>query len=553
MDSKNSFLEKFSTFINTIDDELLIGITNKGILNRSKKDLDKIQQLEYEINEDNIKFKIDNVECILKENFKESSCSCPSRTICKHIITSYLYLMNNKKEIFRNEDNSNISSLVSDKKDFKELKEYPLENLKKEIGDRNFINIIKRIEFGVKYKIEEGQFIRVTFEDEEINVKLLYSIDNSICSCKSKDICKHKAESLIIYKLKEGCITLDDLKEYEKKITYLNEEALKKASEEIRSCIEEILVIGISRSPITLLDKLNNMAIKCHNYDLPNFEKSIRDIREEMNLYFNKNASFTKSRLLEKLTRIYNNTFILESTKDLKKLTSLIGEFKSSYYDIPPIELHGITKEEWISKSGYSGTTYYFFENNKRIWFTYTNAMPTFYDNSRMINNYSRINSNAPWGLNCKIDNLSEVNFKLINGKVNSQNRISSSIETKGSIIDKTDISKLNLESYIYDNWNEILKENITDKENEGNLIFLKVNKFGNINFNEITQIFNLELLDKEKNAILIELQFSIKTKSKIKILERLYKQNPPAFLGRAYIKDGKLMFYPIDFKKLDI
>ncbi len=549
MDSKDNFLSKLGTFIRNIDDEYLIGITNKGILNRSKKDLEKIKNIEYEINEDNIKFKLDEVECVIKEEFKNTKCSCPSRTICKHIIMSYLYLNMHKDEIFKEEECTK-EELIEEK--FLQLKDYTLEEIKKNIGDKNFFNIIKRISFGFNYEIIEGSVIKVNFGEEGIVVTLLNEIENSVCSCKSKELCKHKAEALILYKLEKGYLTLEELLSYEKKIKHIDEEEIKKVSKEIRYCIEEILISGLARCTETTIDRLNNMAIICHNYDLPNFEKELRNISKEVSLYFNKNASFTSERLLRKLTTIYTNTFILETTNNLNVLTKLIGEFKSSYYEIPIVKLHGVAQENWTSKSGYEGTTYYFYENEKKIWFTYTNAMPIFYENNTKSNNYKRLNASSPWQLNCKLEELSSITFKLIHGKINSKNRISSSSESKGIILDKSSILDLDIQKYYFDNWKNIINSDFINNVNSetSNIIFIKGNKFSESCFHSITQTLDLQIYDYENNIIKINIQFSLMTKKLIRTLERLSKKEPPLFLGRIYVENSELKFYPLAYYK---
>ena len=86
-----------------MDDDYIIGISNKGILNRSKKDLEKASSIEYSINDDNIEFKIDDIVCNIGEEIKNYKCSCPSRSICKHVVMSYLYLINHKNKIFGEE------------------------------------------------------------------------------------------------------------------------------------------------------------------------------------------------------------------------------------------------------------------------------------------------------------------------------------------------------------------------------------------------------------------------------------------------------------------
>ena len=54
----------------------------------------------------------------------------------------------------------------------------------------------------------------------------------------------------------------------------------------------------------------------------------------------------------------------------------------------------------------------------------------------------------------------------------------------------------------------------------------------------------------EEKNIINIKVQFSSKTKSMIRVLERLSKKNPPLFLGRVFISEGEVTFYPIAYYK---
>ncbi|AKA68159.1 SWIM zinc finger family protein [Clostridium scatologenes] len=547
MDSKDNFLKAFGKFIKTINKEYLVGISNKGIINRAEKDLCKVSNFEYEIKDKGIEFKIDDINCLISEDIQKYQCSCPSRSICKHVIMCYLYLIENQKEIFKLENSED--EYKEDNEEFLKLKEFKIEDIKKKIGEKSLENIVKRIEYGMNFKIKEGSIIEVDFNDEGILVKLLDDIENSICSCKSKELCVHKAEALILYKLEKGYLKLEKLKDSIENELLFNKDEMKKAAVKLRQTIEDIFITGLSRTPITILDKLNSTAVICHNYELPNFEKSIRDIREEFLLYFNKNASFTAKNLLNKLTNLYTRTISMENIEDLNKLSSLVGEFKSSYYEIPPVELHGFGAEKWKSKSGYEGITYYFLENKRKQIYTYTHAIPTYYDNVKVKRNF---NEAAPWELNCSVQELSKITFKLVHGKINSANRISSSSESKGTIIDKSYFSKLNVENFTYDNWQQLLEKiflNDNEKNENYNLVFLNINEFGESNFDNITQEFSLPIYDKEKNVCKILVKFSSESKKIIRTLERLVKyKKTHLFMGRVYIDKEKLMFYPISY-----
>ena len=571
MDSRDNFLDNLGTFINTIDDEYLIGLTNKGTVNRAKKDLDKVGNIEYEVQEECINFKIDDIECSIFSDVKNYKCSCPSRSMCKHIIMSYLYVMNNKACFFKDDENTDsVSKSVSDdikpndktssddlsqnekdvKRDFKSIKEYDIKDIKKAVGDKNLYTIIKRIEFEINCNITETSMINVDFIDENVVVKLMDDLNNSICSCKEKGMCRHKAEAIILYKIKEGYLTLEELKEYDKSFKGIDEDNALKACGEIKNILEEILISGLSRLSPVILDNLSNTAVICHNYDLPNFEKNIRDIREEINMYLKKDASFITCRLLNKITRLYMNAVRIEKTDDIRKIADIAGEFKSSYYEIPPVELYGIGAEAWETKSGYEGITYYFYENNKKQFFTFSKSSPVFYDNY-LKKDYMNSSSKAPWNLNCTAKDMCRSHFKLVYGKINYNRRISSSSESHGFVIDETDLRKLSLDGNMFNEWKgliEVLKNRKNFHETES-LVFIQGKSYGECGFDNINQIFRAEVFDINHKKIEMRISFSLKTKKMIRTLERMVKaDNLPVFLGRIYISDGRLMFYPISY-----
>ncbi|WP_406542126.1 SWIM zinc finger family protein [Clostridium ljungdahlii] len=194
MDSKDNFLKELGKFIYSMDADYLAGISNKGITKRADKDLSKVSNIEYEVKNNSIEFKFDDITCSINENIKGYKCSCPSRSICKHVIMCYLYLMKNKEKLF---DIQGCGSQSEEEEKFLALKEISIDTIKKKTGDKNLNDIIKRIEFGVNFEIKEGSIIEVNFIDENTLVKFLGNIENSTCTCKSKELCVHKAEALI--------------------------------------------------------------------------------------------------------------------------------------------------------------------------------------------------------------------------------------------------------------------------------------------------------------------------------------------------------------------
>ncbi|MGH4124410.1 MAG: hypothetical protein ACREV6_15915 [Clostridium sp.] len=556
MDSTDNCLKKIGTFLLNIDDEFLIGVSNKGIFNRAKKDLEKSEAIKVEVAEEDSALKCileDGTECVINEDIKAYKCSCPSRSICKHVLMCYLYVKSNLNSLFSVENKSLNENKESEKFDFSEFLNIDIESLSKLLGEKAFNEIVKRINFGVEIEIEEASLLTIKFKEEDHVVKVIPNIkeeispkeilDEVICSCKSKEICRHKVEALIHYEIFKGFIKKEDLVILNKK-SKAEKTLLIEGVSLVKKLMEDILFVGISRLPENITDKVESTALLCHSYNLPNLEKMLRSVKSEIELYINKNASFSIASFRKKISYIYTTALAIENCKDENKLYKLCGEHKSAYYDIPPIILYGIGAESWSSKSGYEGITYYYFEENKGNLFTYTSSRPTYYDNKKR--NYGLAYSEVPsFGIQGSLEEISQHSIRLVNGKINDERRISASGQSKGQLLEKTDIYKLDFKELFIDNWQQLLQG--YSKKNT-NLYIIKAESYENSSFDKINQRFILPIYDAEKNMICIEIDYSKEKKRMIQKFERMerLKKYPGRMLVHTYLKEGQLRVIPI-------
>jgi hypothetical protein len=574
MDSKNNFLERITEFVASIDEEYLIGISNKGILNRGKKDLEAIKNIEVEIQTDSIKLTLPHeTVCFISEKATEYKCSCPSRTVCKHIIISFLYLKNNFNTLFPSEVENRSTSCERKDIDFEKLLTIKLDNLMDIVGSKLINEVIKRIKFGLEAEIEESSMLTIRFKEEGYVVKFLTRnwdevsdaeiLEEALCSCKSKEICRHKIEGLLNYQLYKKVLQKEDLKTFDKKSNIEKEKYIEVVSL-VKKAMEEILYVGLSRLPETTLENMETMALLCHNSNIPNLEKLLRNIRTEIEFYINKSASFTVSSFKNKISNIYTAAVAIENcckenkADDTRKyiyenrLIELCGEHKSTYYDIPPIKLWGIGAEAWSSKSGYEGITYYFFLESRDMLLTYTNSRPTYYDNNKRKNFQIALSTVPNWGIEGKLEEISKSGMKLINGKINEENRISSSAQSSGEILERTSIYELKLDKYTIDNWEELLQrfcgELVKDIPILEKIFVIRPLNYGKSSFDNIKQRFTLPIYDIRGKLMNIVLDFSPEKKMLIRKFERMERSNkyPDSILGRIYIIDGNFSVEPI-------
>lgn len=257
MDSKDNFLSKLKSYILSINDEYLIGVTNKGIFNRASKDLSSGACVKITVEEASIKCELpDGNSCSVNEDIQAFKCSCPSRSICKHAVMSYLYIKNHIEEIFGessslNGDSSEEMEISKQHEefspDYSELLNINLKSIKTALGDREFGNIVKRMEFGLRADIKEDALLQVEFAGEEtikfisvngekkkdISIKDSSIVNNALCSCKSKALCRHKAEAVIHYGLYKGTLKKEE-------VIYLIAKDKIVSKETLESCIKEV-------------------------------------------------------------------------------------------------------------------------------------------------------------------------------------------------------------------------------------------------------------------------------------------------------------------------
>ena len=85
----------WQSILQEIDDDYLIGISNKGIVKRAYKDMETVScntMQDIFSAEDEIEVHVGEEIVQIKLPFGESTCSCPSRSICRHVVQGILPL-----------------------------------------------------------------------------------------------------------------------------------------------------------------------------------------------------------------------------------------------------------------------------------------------------------------------------------------------------------------------------------------------------------------------------------------------------------------------------
>lgn len=611
---KRSIIVNWKTQLAETGDEYLIGLTNKGTVKRAYKDKESACVKIMETAEEAI-LQVDGETVTLRIPLGESKCTCPSRSICRHIILGILVLkesLSDNAEVLSEEERSpdsdeknaaaEFSDNTSPEQDkaaespedssetkmktsdtagaagssmqeqlWKEILSYPEKALCRTMGARHLASFLNKADSNIRPEIEESSVFTIRLPGQNTTVKLLSPLEYSSCTCHKKELCIHKAEAILWCKLKAGALSLKDLDEARKKEIPVDPKQVKDAASQMKDYLEELMATGLSRVSPDVTDSLERFAIISHNAGLADLERAFRGLGTLYQSYLSRQASFLTADLMKKLTGLYSGVNILLETEDITLLAKEAGTFHADYLSAGNLNLIGITMEHFKDAAGYEGETVYFLETDSNRWYTYTVARPVFYDQRKKWGKPQK--SEAPWGLACSLENLIMLRIHLNNAKCDERRRLSSSKETKGEILGNFQPDPEAVPGWYYEDFGKLFSEQITKQmhisaapvpesamqpavdelpETEQSvwgrdLVLIQPAFCEKAVFSETDQMLLMSLYDREKREIILELAYSKEEAKNIRYLEKIKEDSPPCFIGKIYLRDGRIRLIPVD------
>ncbi|MGN0425027.1 MAG: hypothetical protein ACI4FY_06875 [Acetatifactor sp.] len=554
--------------LDAADEDYLIGISNKGIVKRAYKDKEEAgiaPKILPSSEGDKLVISLGEEEVTLCYPLGESKCSCPSRSICRHVVQAILSAReqietlggeaDRKQQGIPDEELAHKLQEVPASTPSGGLREeilaYPVKKLFRTLGSSGLRELAEHMEREELPDIQQTSIVTVKLPEKEIVVKLLSPLEYSSCTCHKKELCSHKAEAILWCQWQEKQLTLKEIREELEQAPEFDREQLGEAACQIKSFLDELLQMGLCRTSADAVHTLERLAILAHNALLPQIENSLRALAEVYGKYLRRSAGFSVTDALSRLVGLYDRILRLMEACDNSEIGRLAGEFHARYKPVGVLDLVGITMEHFVSQSGYEGDTVYFLEENTGMWYTYTNARPTFYEGKRR-STFSE-KAQAPWEMSVSLEDLVCLKIHLEGVKADETGRLSSSKETRGEVASSRCLTEKLLEKWYYRDFGDAFREQIAieDETQSGTKlkhpVFLQPARIESGVFDEVEQVLRLPLYDEKGREVLVEVPYSKREKDTIRYLERLKEDPPPCFVGRLYLSEGRLKLYPLD------
>ncbi len=518
------------TALAAADDAYLTGLSNKGTVNRAKKDLEKLTPTAEAAGE-LVVVTVGSETVMLTSPLGKSMCSCPSTSMCRHRVGAMLWLRDQ------------VGTAESKKPEFESLKSYPTEKLVRQLGQKRVAGILFRHRSGSGPWIDESSLVRVELPWHPAVARLLEPIEDSTCSCRSRGFCNHRAEALLYWQLQKGIIKPEAL-EPEVEEAGPDPERTRGVCSAVCQVLSEQLTTGLSRLPAEVQDTVERMASLSHTAQLPELERALRSLHGEYAAYFSRSATFRENALLERMSRAYRLAAAMEQA-DGPELRRLAGVFREEYSRTGDLKLYLLGLREYVGRSGYGGTIYYFFERDTHEFYTFRDLRPNYYENTR------RRQDAAPWGMPCTLRKAWNCALDLKGPKVNDSNNLSASQDTEAVYLGSAKPWLVVPEDVVFQDFADLVERSAVNKREIERLVVLKPQRMELRQFDAVEQVFSMDLFDEKGRDIRLEVRYSEQEKDVIRMLEALQRQDPgcpPVFFGLLYREGALLKCYPIEY-----
>ena len=441
-------------FVPFANEAFLVTLANNGLYKRALKDLETTGQVELTVTDGQLQIRLDEITVSLDPNVAQSTCSCPSKTVCKHILMGILvaagYASSESETAPAGCENvsPNATPEPPSSEAWKELKNVDLAQLRKQAGKKLFEDTLRLIQDGWTADFTEGDILEATINTESITVYFPKedSLNRAVCKCGESGLCKHKLIAILSYLSLQGTLS-SDTDGSQPELSLLTEDTLNVLKGTSRFIIG-ILEKGLINCGENEAETAIQYSIRLETCGIGNLARLFRSLSSDIENMLVKHVGFQPLTTFATLSRLHNTiTLILRNTQNNEMLSRLIEGTRSDYYTTPVGHFTGLGAYPWQTRSGYFGITAYFFYHEKQSICTLTSSMADYYEHTQSLVTPENLNRQLEmqsfWNNSASLARLSSSTLVLRNFKLNRQQRLSSSTQTQCEIENKVTISGL--------------------------------------------------------------------------------------------------------------
>ena len=517
--------ETLQAALSAADEAYLIGLSNKGTVNRGKKDLAALTAPEWTVEGESVRITLGEVSCQIKAPLGDSTCTCPSSGMCRHRIAAILFLKNQ------------APTAEPVEVTFDSLKACSVDQIRKTLGNKRLAAALAHWENGVR--MEESTVVNVEMSWHPATVRLVEPLEHSTCTCHSKTFCIHKAEAVLYWQLSHSLLNPANLVIQPE--SELDAEAVRAVCKAVREELRDQLTTGLSRMPRSVCDTVERLAGLSHTAGLANLERALRSLHGEYEAYFTRSATFRDTALLARISQAFRLASALEQA-DEDRMQKLAGTFRDDYQPAGNLRLYLMGLREFAGRSGYAGTIYYFYQEKNGEFCTFTHVRPTFYDGK------PRQKDISPWNLPCTLRQVWNHEIDLKGAKMSRSGNLSATEQCQATLLPGKAPGTIFPASQIVTDFGKLLEQAKPNAPELSRLAVIRPAGWEKLPYDRVRQVLTLRLCDGQNRSLWLEVAYKKEEAPVVEALERLSPKDDLVFFGIVYREEDQLKCYPIEY-----
>lgn len=481
--------------LSAADEDFFIGLANKGVYKRALKDIEGMTFSAPSPEAESISVPLGDAEVTLVAPLEKSSCSCISRTVCRHLLSAMLLVKQSIPE-------SVADGCTEPAKEAVEPADKASDRVEAQrTGEKN------------------------TGEKEAEGKKTEVKEDNTVEGAQKEE---------------PGSLAAGQLS----KINTCAREALE--------LLRDVFVSGMVRLPESISENLEIFAVRCHSLKMADAERLLRDLGTRLSECVSRKSTFNLHYFLENFGEC---VACLRRLSEPDISVGELGVFRLHYEEQEStLELLPLGFRQ-VSGGDFEGDIYYFLDMNGEAqdrFYTLSDLRPTFYAGQR-----GRRKTYAPgimpWGMNIPLKSLMNSRLTLSRAKL-SGGKLSSSKDTVLLNSRPASLDCDEVRSMLHYNFATIvleLKEKGINGERE-QLFLFKPKSCVDSSFDRYSQDYNMLLEDYSGKQVQLRVHYRSRSEELITRLEEIgqdmlrHPRKDYIFLVSAYLNNGQLVLFPI-------
>ena len=351
MGSEDHIVEQLNILSAGLSEELLVSLSNKGTVNRAKKDLEKLREsiaiavspqgeVTVTLGEDAL--------VTLKDTPGACKCTCPSTGVCRHIVTAVLYGMEYlaSRQGQGGEEGEKPEPANVTPEDLTELNQLTEEQVRKLVGKKDYAALVPAIRRKNEAEFSYEQMLKVTIPSQGVTVYFPreHSLEGAVCSCKSRDICRHKAYAILSYLITQRGVKL----RLEDDVPALVGEQ-KELLDQVQGQLAGFMDKGMASLAPDSVKQLERLYIRAYGMKLYALAGELKLLASYFHEYFSKNVSFSNTRTLHLICKCCNRAEALRHAGEEER-GFLVGRLREESLQLNSLTLYGLGAAARLTK-----------------------------------------------------------------------------------------------------------------------------------------------------------------------------------------------------------